>query len=216
MTSEVSIGNMALSRVGSSAMITSFSATGTQEQRGCNLWYAACRNELLESFPWAFAARVVTLAEVADAAPGGWTYAYRYPANCAQVLVVTDENGMRSPVAQPLFTAAMMNPAMLPDPAPWQVHADDAGRLILTDVQDAVAWIVTYETDPTKFNAHFASALAWRIAGELVGFLRADPRFYSLTQQGLTGALSMARANVLNEQQPDPARASPSILARGG
>jgi hypothetical protein len=60
MATEISICNLALSRIGAST-ITSLTANSVKEDRLCNQFYAQFRDELLRSFAWNFAIKTTRL-----------------------------------------------------------------------------------------------------------------------------------------------------------
>jgi len=65
---DVSIANMALSRVGSANKLTVLDGTGSEENRQCYLHFEPTRDALLRSHPWNFATkrtRLITQAESA-------------------------------------------------------------------------------------------------------------------------------------------------------
>jgi hypothetical protein len=63
MATDVSICNLALSRIGANT-ITSLTANAVKEDRLCNQFYAQFRDELLKSFAWNFALKTTPLNRV--------------------------------------------------------------------------------------------------------------------------------------------------------
>lgn len=217
MTTKVQICNLALGRIGVNQYIEDIDDPNDRA-RACKQFYDLCRQQALQDFPWNFARSVVALAELTTDPPPGWAYVYRYPADCLQVRALCDEagNGMRSSlnaVVRSWDEWTMMASARYP----WQVQADpnDLGsRLIATDLEDAYCWYTVDVTEPNQFSPLFASALAWRLAAELAGALRADARLRDAAEQQYAYIQSKAAAGSLNEEQADRMPESPSILAR--
>jgi hypothetical protein len=80
--SEVSICNMALSKIGASSSIESLTEESA-EANECNLWYTFSRRQTLQATDWGFARRRITLATHGDDPPSGvWGYRYQYPSDC--------------------------------------------------------------------------------------------------------------------------------------
>lgn len=215
-TSVVEIGNRALARIGIDQLIESLDDPNNRA-RQVRLAYEPCRDEVLEDFPFNFAQAVVALAPVSNCVVPGWSYCYRYPANCAKVHAITDEGGVRS--ARPHWPRADIwhYPSFLGSRAEFRVMADpvtEGARLLVTDSPQAWAWYTVKITDPAQFTALFRSALAWRMAMDLALALRADSGLFERAQQQYYLIGSKAEAHSLNEQRPDRMPGYPSIAAR--
>lgn len=180
MTSIVSICNLALSNI-AKENINDLSEP-TAEARACNQFYAHCRDTLLQSYPWKFASKTVSLGEVANDRDGEWSYAYARPTDCLKVRHVQDENG--------IFVGQFG--------APYGVE----GQKIYCDLSPALLHYTFRLTDPTLFSPLFIEALSWHLAVRLAMPLTRDPKLradaFQLAMQ-TQGAAEMADANEVRE-----------------
>lgn len=211
--SVVDICNMALARIGHSETIASLDERSKAAQ-SCTLFYDAARDFVLRDGVWNFATRAVQLAEVADATFPGWRYVYRYPTDCLQARQITTSAGTRLTWYETDPTRSDRLLRWLPPRIPFEVSSDDAGRLILTDLEEAYLVYTARITDPNLFDSMFVSALSWYLAVELVMPLSVDERRAARAERNYALVLSQAEAANLNEAQPDPPAESPSITAR--
>lgn len=211
--SVVDICNMALARIGHSETIASLDERSKPAQ-ACTLFYAAARDFVLRDGVWNFATRSVQLAEVSDASFPGWEYVYRYPTDCLAARQVTTSAGSRLRWYETDPTRSDRLLRWLPPRIPFEVSSDEAGRLILTDLEEAYLVYTASVTDTNLFDAMFVSALAWYLAVELVMPLAVDERRAARAERNYAIVLSQAEAANLNETQRDPAPESPSITAR--
>ena len=92
MTSKVDICNLALIEAKYDETIESLDEHSVAGER-CKRLYDVCRKEILCSYPWSFANKIVKTPKVAEDVDG-FKYAYSYPKDCLRVLnVYTDERG---------------------------------------------------------------------------------------------------------------------------
>ena len=153
MASEVDISNLALSRIGDEATVSSINpAEGSAQAEHCARFYPMARDSLLESHGWRFATRRAVLAGL-SIPTWAWSYAYALPSGLIRVL------------------------AVLPPEAPseadtqrYETEADSAGNpVIYTDQPSATLRYIARVTDTTKFSPLFVDALAWLLASYLAG-----------------------------------------------
>ncbi|TCA47712.1 hypothetical protein E0J16_27545 [Rhizobium pisi] len=83
MTSIISICNLALASIGKDS-INALSEP-TVEAPACNRLFAPARDALLQAYPWRFAGRTRSLAEIENDRPGEWAYAYDRPVDCLAI-----------------------------------------------------------------------------------------------------------------------------------
>jgi len=83
MSTDTDIGNMALSRLGTRAMIADLTENST-EARQINLWYATVRDELQSLVDWNFN-RVSLALAASGTPPARWASSYAYPADCLRM-----------------------------------------------------------------------------------------------------------------------------------
>ncbi len=217
MTSEVAIANMALSRIGVDQTIESLDDTSARA-RACKLWYAHCRDKALSDAPWNFALRVAALATVSGDPPPGWSYQFRYPADCLAMRDVTDDGGSRTSLG--LWWASLEYAGYarwMPPRYPWEVRGEavaDTGKIIVTDLDVPYGLYVRRVLDPNQFTVQFVDAHAWCLAVELAPALKASADMRTQAAQGWASAKSSALAHFMRESRPDREPDSISISCR--
>lgn len=161
MTSVVSICNLALSNIGKDNI--NALNEGTPEARACNQFYEHVRDMLLQSYPWRWAGKTLSLAEVANDKPGAWGYAYQRPTDCLKVREV-----------RPLYSS---DPIDIDDAKTdsYGVMHEIEGQTIYTDISPAFLRYTYRVSDPTKFSPLFSEALAWHLSVRLAMPLTRDP-----------------------------------------
>jgi hypothetical protein len=188
MNTPVTICNTALSRIGISSFISSLEESSI-EARVCENVYEQSVYHLLREFHWPFAQSYEQLALVADgtATPWktDWAYRYRYPSNAITVRRIVTQLGKQEYQA-----------------AAYSIGRDSVGKLIYTDIEDAVAEITNRHIDASEFDPTFASALAWYIAAEICMPLSVSDSFRKQALQGFLLDLDKAKQIAANESQP--------------
>ena len=173
MATEVTICNLALSRIGSQASVSSINPIdGSEESEACSRLYPVALATMLDLHPWAFATKRAELAELADSpgvSKGQWRHAFSLPADCARVVnlepTVPDEK-----VADDSHCLwARMRPLLVPPRLEFEVVAAPFGQVLLADLPHPTARYVTKEPKPSQFSGLFTDALAWMLAGYLCG-----------------------------------------------
>src|SRR6187402_875820 len=96
MSSIVSICNLALSHLGKDN-ISALSDAGA-EARACNQFFEITRDTLLQVYPWRFAGKTASLAEITNDKPGSWAYAYNRPTDCLKIRWLRPEYSLTDPV----------------------------------------------------------------------------------------------------------------------
>lgn len=187
MSSEVYICNLALSNVGKGNI--SDLSEPTAEARACNQFYAHVRDTLLQAYPWRFAGKTVSLAEVANDKLGAWEYAYNRPTDCLKVRWVRGAYSTIDPTPQTL-QQEILNPY------------DIEGSTLYCNLSPAFLRYTFRLTDPTKFTPLFIEALSWHLAVRLAMPMTRDPKVradaFQLAMQ-MQGAAEMADANEVRE-----------------
>lgn len=185
MTSIVSICNLALTNLGKENI--SALSEATAEARACNQFYAHVRDILLQAYPWRFAGKTQSMAEVTNTKVGAWGYAYDRPSDCLKVRWLRPEY-------------AIDDPSTVADEI--AVPYDIEGNTIYCNFSPAFLRYTTRLTDPTKYSPLFVEALAWHLAVRLAMPLTRDPKVradaYQLAVQ-TTGAAETADANEVRE-----------------
>lgn len=158
MASVVQICNMALSHIGSDAIVTSIDPPdGSIEAGHCVRFYDLARTSMLEAGHWSFGRKRVELAEVTNDSIV-WSYAYALPADCLRpqiVLRLAADNVFQLET----FTLSELKSA------DYEVE----GQVLRTNEPEAVLLYTIDITDTTRFTPSFTSALAFMLASYLAG-----------------------------------------------
>lgn len=184
MASEISICNMALSRIGNSRFINSMSEK-SKEAEQCALHYDHCRDTVLSDFPWNFALKRVALGDTGNPPPE-WKYAYSYPTDCLKAITIISP-GEKYP---------------RPDSAVnFEVGSDDSGtgKVIYCDQPQAWLRYVSKVTDINMFDSLFIDALTWRLTAELARSLASNAGIGNEAFQLYQMAITNAAAHSLGE-----------------
>lgn len=183
MTTEVDICNIALSRLGDRATVTSLSPPdGSVQSQHCARFLPLARDSLLEQHDWGFATKRVSLALLSVTPPSGWAYAYAPPGDVVNYLsviavdaeddfsvslppegssgVITDTSGNWVPVnSLGYYVPQLYEVEVLADGTP----------VLYTNQPNAVLRYSSLVTDSTQFSPLFTDALSWRLAADLAG-----------------------------------------------
>ena len=195
MASVVDICNLAVSRLGDEASISSIDPPeGSPQADSCAQFWPIARDAALEAFPWSFATRRVTLAEVATES-SAWAYAYALPSNCLRVLAVQDfESGSDAGIDS---SSAVQQP--------FAVESLSSGSMaILTDQAQAAARYVVRVTDSTKYSPMFVDAVAWLLASHLAGpMIKGDAgaKMAQFCAQAAEAVISRARTSDASQRR---------------
>ncbi len=185
MASIVSICNLALSNIGKE----NIQSLGDEnaEARACNQFYAHVRDLLLQSYPWRFAGRTQSLAQLTNDKPGAWRFAYARPSDCLKVRWVRQQYSELDPTTA---DDEITNP-----------HDIEAEKLYC-NLSPAFLRYTVRLTDPTKYPPLFVEALAWALAVRLAMPMTRDTKVradaYQLAQRTLMDA-QVADANEVRE-----------------
>lgn len=194
------ICNMALSHLGIGKEVGNVETDRGQEVEAFNRFYQPTRDEMLEDFPYPWATVTVEMGLVEADPTDEWAYSYRYPSNAVKLRRI--QSGFR----------ADTNDSRIP----YRVSRDSTGKLIYTDVEDAVMEYTFRETDPGRFPPLFVTALSFLLAFKMAPRLtKGDP--FKLGNRAFAAFekwLPMAQASAANEEIPDVEPDSDSIRAR--
>jgi hypothetical protein len=203
--SETGIKNMALSHIGSKALIES----GTENSVGTvqtGLWYDYSRLRVLKAHDWGFARRRRTLAlhgdtisEVSsDPLAGVWGFRYQYPDDC-------------------VASRKIQNPTAPPDDAiPFDIEGslDGGEKSILTDQEDAVL-VYTWDLHATAlFSSSFTIVLSHLLAHHIAFAVTGKRRIAREELATYLTLLPGAMADDANEQMDTPPREAEWIRGR--
>ncbi len=206
---QTAICNLALLRLGVAQQITDITDNSTTA-RACNAVYQQCVETMLAERPWPFAVRQIDLALEGTELIHDWFYTYRYPSNYLNIHKVLPT--LVANAVPAVYTETVQARGV--DTYPFTIGSDDDGRLIHTDVVDAVAMGTVYISDTSQYTPSFCSALAWFIAAEISVSITKDRGLYSNAYQQYENKVSEAFASAANEPKPREARDADMIQAR--
>lgn len=87
MATEVDICNVALARLGDEATLTSIDPPeGSAQADHCARFYPICKDKILREYPWSFAVKRKTPAELLTEPLGGDEHAFMLPTDCLNTL----------------------------------------------------------------------------------------------------------------------------------
>tara|TARA_R110000751_G_scaffold128164_6_gene230217 strand:+ start:270 stop:887 length:618 start_codon:yes stop_codon:yes gene_type:complete len=202
--SSVQISNMALSHIGADSTIESMTESSSEAAQA-NLWYDYSRLQVLEAYDWGFSRKRLDLAiintisdDTADNAYYEWVYRYQYPADCIAMRKISNPNGVTD------------------DAIPFDIETTvgNQARVVMTNMEDAIA-VYTFDNEsPSMFSAHFvdtlAALLAHRMAFSLTGSRAVSSDMLNLYQ----GMIRIAPAHDANERMSQPPRESEWVRGR--
>ncbi|TAJ97002.1 MAG: hypothetical protein EPO10_27945 [Reyranella sp.] len=142
MATDVDIGNMSLSRLGTRATIADLTENST-EARQLSLWYETVRDDLLGMLDWNFN-RVSQPLASSGTPPDRWAYSYAYPSDCLKIWRLDFGgscwirwNGLA---------------------VPFEVASDGTNQFLLCNDSIANAIYGQRVTDPARFSPPFVLA----------------------------------------------------------
>lgn len=207
MSSELDICNQALSHLAVATEIQNLATERSKEAQACRRFYEPTRDQVLRAFAWPKLkiTEALALVEEFDSDASDWGFSYQYPAGAVMVRrLFTPGSGRRE-------TESTRIPYEL-----GRDRTDHTRQVIFTDLEDAYADYTFHETNPEAFDADIVDAisllLAFKIGPRVAGgdqFKLADRAF-----QLYRVAIAEARANSLNELQPDQEGDALTIRAR--
>lgn len=152
---DVAICNMALNQI-SNYEITSLAGTSV-EAVACNRYYAQARDVVLQSHPWSFAKKELTLTEDTTNDFSEWDYVYNYPSDCLAPREIYSSTGENRDIEYEVFNLSTLDTLK-----------------ICTTEDDAILLYTAQVTDTTLFPPLFTQALVFYLAFLLVQPLHAD------------------------------------------
>jgi hypothetical protein len=202
VASEIDICNLALSRLGDDATVSSlYPPEGSMQAEHCARFYPVARDALLEMHAWGFATRRAQLAQLSGSWPQ-WAYAYALPADCMVAVAVLPQGATDDMQAQDFKREAGPN----------------GSAVLLTNQPAATLIYQARVADSTKFSPLFIDTLAWLLASYLAGpilkgdaGMRAAQQFYGAALQ----SLGRAATSDANQQHGRPDHVVPWVSARG-
>ncbi len=198
MTTDVSICNLALSRLGDAATVVSISPPeGSAQAEHCARFYPLARDSCLEAHAWKFAT-VTAPMTLMGASSMPWAYVYAEPARCLRLLSVL--------------------PPDTDEPQLFEAGIDEREQpIIYTNQANARVRFVYRVVGAERFPAHFVDALSWLLASYLAGAVMRDDtgrRAAAAAYQGYLGALDRARTVDAQQQRVEATDVRPSWITK--
>jgi len=156
MASAVDICNLALSRLGDDATVSSIDPPeGSVQAEHCKRFYSMARDVALSKHLWNFATKRAALALLSGVTTAEWQYAYSAPSDIlsssAAVNVYPDGSFLDGGVEFAIETTTAN------------------GVVIYTNVENAYIRYTSKVTDTTRFTIEFVDALSYLLASYLAG-----------------------------------------------
>ncbi len=198
MATVVDIANLALSRLGDRATVTSISPPegSAQADHVARFWPMA-RNTALEAAPWRFATGRAA-PSLTSYETGNWAYAYFLPTDCLLVRRVMPPTSATNSGA--IFDADAVVDAW---DIRFDVETDDTGRkVLLTDQEDAVVVYTRQVVDPSKYTTAFTDAVARLLESYLAGSVikgQAGAKAAQLAYNAYMGLIAKAAVAEINQ-----------------
>lgn len=180
----VALGNMALANIGQPS-VQNFEQSNTAS-RALKLRYDEARREALSACLWNFASLWQAGVAVDIDPKPGWAYVYSYPTDALRVfeiqrLTVDDKD------------------------IPFEVTArpGGAGKLIHTNMADAVFIYAGNVTDTTLFDSDFDTALSWLLSHKIAMAVTKSVKLRDDAMKMWLALADKARARTKNERTED-------------
>lgn len=214
MATVVDIANLALSRLGDRATVTSISPPegSAQADHVARFWPIA-RDTALEAAPWRFATAREALT-LTDYETGNWSYAYFLPTDCLLVRRVLPPTASTN--SSGIFSAEEISDVW---DIRFDIETDDTGaKVLLTDQEDAVAVFTKRITDPSKFTTAFTDAVARLLESYLAGSVikgQAGAKAAQLAYNAYAGLVARAAATEVGQSNTRRDYTPNAMAARG-
>lgn len=206
--SEAAICNVALARIGHTLFIDTLD-DASAEAEVCKRLYPACRDEVLETQHWPFATRrykpaaiLATTLDLGDV-PSGWAYAFALPADGIPNGIQRIESGL---------TVEREDQAV-----PYDVEYDNKTQqnILLANAATPEIVYTMRLLDTKRFSPSFDSAVAWRLAIDLILPLRKDPQTAIRVMAAYKDAIGKAGSTALQSVRPGVEPKPQHLTARG-
>jgi hypothetical protein len=222
VASQQIIYNMALGHI-SVAPVSDINEN-SQAANALNTFWSPCVREALRAAPWDFNTVYVTLAQSGTyQIINNWAYAYQYPANCVRLWkILSPQTGSAVigtfPGIYPNTSVNSWNGFNMAR-AKFKVRYDPVnnGKVILTNVAQAIGEYSVPITDVTQFDDVFVGYLSLRLAAYVcTSLINDDQKTASLIKLAEMAASNAMRMND-EEGDTDKNDENSSFLdARGG
>jgi hypothetical protein len=228
MATAVEICNRALDEIGARVVITTL-GENTPQGKVATRQYDPMRKQLLRAAPWGFSRKtdllVVegTLAANPPTSPYPWQAKNTYPLDCLKMHYILPQPTSQQVAGVPTVGDTLFAPWCAPSRNYRYIPAYDPGsagfpgahRVLLTNVNPALAIYTVDVTDPTLFDELFENALVMALANRFVMPLSGNVKLKMSYAQMAQAAITEARAADANEAIPSSDHTPDWIMARG-
>lgn len=197
MATSVDICNLALAQLGSDASVTSIKPPDGANAGHCARFYPMALRKLFEEFDWSFAQARVRLGKLNDIDTElyGFQQAYSWPSDAVKIVKIAsaadaDQNNIWHFPEQEIdlnFRTVMYN--------------GNRSRMVLCNIDDAIAHYIAYIDSPSLFPTYFTQALVLLLASYLVGPIKRTDSASKMAQNLNTAyEAALVRAKSLDAQ----------------
>lgn len=152
MTTKTNIGNMALSNISATGLVSNIDTDTSINAKTLRIYYEPALRYVLEDVDWNFATGRQALAKLEETAPADWAFVYTLPADCVK--------------PREIYTSTRRTQR---DEVPFEVGLSAARdkKVLFTDQDAAELRFTAYVTDPNLMPASFQMMFA-RYLGFLI------------------------------------------------
>lgn len=202
MSSKTEIANMALRDIGISRTVTDVDLDRTAEAQAIRDYYNITLKTVLRAFPWPFALRRQTLAQLSANPLTEWGFGYRVPPEALRVWRLP--SGYRPDTRKTIL--------------PYEIESDANGEIIYSSESPANVLITVLVTNTELYPADFVTALHYRLAADVAPSVTAgDPyKLGPAVAQKYMYQLTQAKIAASTESQSNLPSESELFTSRGG
>lgn len=190
MTIDTETCNLALSHLGDGTLLTD-PLTEKSEQAICaRTFFPTALTYTLKQYDWSEHRKYLALTLVEEAPNTEWKYSYRYPSDCVMARKIV--SGIRNPRddQKVAFTQGL----------------DDTGKLIFTDVEEAVLRYTVLNDEADTWDLDFKLAVSFHLAYLMAARLKAgnSSKIKAEMASQFLSAVQQARANSATQEDEGP------------
>lgn len=158
--SKISISNLALANIAKESIQSL--TEGTPEARACNQFFDIVLRIMLQAYPWRFARKSLSLAQISNSKAGKWSYAYQLPTDCLKIL------NIRPQYVSGVDAQSDADEVMTP--------YDIEGNVLFCNLSPAFLVYTTSNVNLDTLPPLFEDALAWNLSARISMPLTRDPQ----------------------------------------
>lgn len=193
--------NLAIGHLGIAKQIANIDTERSTEALACKTFFEICRDKVLSDAHYGMSRKYITLGLVEENPNDSWRYSYRYPPTAIKIRQILSGIRLRSNTTE----------------VPYELSSDDAGKLIYTDQEEAIAEITAKITDLNQWPVDLILALSFYIAMMIGPSITGGNAFGSLSDRLVKlydFHMNQAKANAGNEEKQDRIAESEFVRAR--